>query len=320
MTSASRNRRSKNVIVEAVVIFELTFRDVEREIFGADFVIAANNRPLEDAPEAFNRVRVNRADNVLASAVHDGLVRVFVVQAEVAAMLVSGEQADLFRNRFPNEFLHVLFADELQNAGDYVALALHSANDRNLGARSMFAALAALADVFIVVFPANPRFIDFNDAAKLVHVLFDQGGADFVAHAPSGFDRTEAHKAPQLTRADALFGGEHQVRNFIPIPEGLVGVFKDGPGQMGEPVGRFRGAFVALPMMTGSQRLDLRSAAAGAMDPIRPAPGNQIGNAIVLSDEHCLELSAGKLMNGFGFLAGHGVSPSNYGRNIAWQI
>ena len=57
--SASSNRRSENVVIEAIVIFELAFRDIERQIFAADFVITANNRPFEDRPEAFNRVGVN---------------------------------------------------------------------------------------------------------------------------------------------------------------------------------------------------------------------------------------------------------------------
>ncbi len=54
--STSLNRGSENIVVEPIVIFELAFRNVERQIFGADFVIAANNAALEDRPKAFNRV------------------------------------------------------------------------------------------------------------------------------------------------------------------------------------------------------------------------------------------------------------------------
>ena len=75
--SASCYRHSKDIGVVAIVIFELAFRDVERQIFFADFVIAANNRPLEDRPETFNRLRMHSADNVLLGTVHDGLVRIF---------------------------------------------------------------------------------------------------------------------------------------------------------------------------------------------------------------------------------------------------
>ena len=46
--SASCYRSSKDIAIVAVVVFELTFRDVERQIFFADFVERANNRPFED--------------------------------------------------------------------------------------------------------------------------------------------------------------------------------------------------------------------------------------------------------------------------------
>ena len=61
----SAYRRSENIRVEAVVVAELKFRDVQRHIFGADFVERADHAALEDRPEAFNRVGVDRADDVL---------------------------------------------------------------------------------------------------------------------------------------------------------------------------------------------------------------------------------------------------------------
>jgi hypothetical protein len=47
MTLAPLNRRSENVVVEAVVIFELAFSDIERQIFGAYLVVAADDAALE---------------------------------------------------------------------------------------------------------------------------------------------------------------------------------------------------------------------------------------------------------------------------------
>ena len=60
----SLNRCSENVAIEAVVVSELKLRDVQRQIFLADLVEATDNSALEDAPKAFNRVRVNCADDV----------------------------------------------------------------------------------------------------------------------------------------------------------------------------------------------------------------------------------------------------------------
>jgi hypothetical protein len=81
------------------IIAELKLGDIEREILGADFVETANHATLEDAPEAFNRIGVNRTDDVLAGAVPHRLVRVFG-QAEIATVYVGRQQIDLVRDGF----------------------------------------------------------------------------------------------------------------------------------------------------------------------------------------------------------------------------
>lgn len=48
----------ENVRVVPVVVPELRFRDVQRQVLGRDLVIAADDAALEQRPEAFNRVRV----------------------------------------------------------------------------------------------------------------------------------------------------------------------------------------------------------------------------------------------------------------------
>jgi hypothetical protein len=71
---APLNRRSENVIVEAIIVLKLTLRNVERQIFAANLMVAADDAALEHAPETLNRVGVNRADDVLPGAMPDGLV------------------------------------------------------------------------------------------------------------------------------------------------------------------------------------------------------------------------------------------------------
>ena len=70
--SAFPDRHAEDVIVLAVVVPELELRDVQRQILGADLVERADDPALEDRPEAFNRVRVDRTDNILAGRVIDG--------------------------------------------------------------------------------------------------------------------------------------------------------------------------------------------------------------------------------------------------------
>ena len=60
--------------VVAPVESEGKFIDVERQILARDVMIAAHDAAFQQRPERFNRVRVNRAGNVLVLTVIDGFV------------------------------------------------------------------------------------------------------------------------------------------------------------------------------------------------------------------------------------------------------
>src|SRR6187401_1926412 len=75
--SASCYGSAEDIGVVAVVVAKLEFRDVQRHVLGADLMEAADDPALEDRPEAFNCLRMHRADNVLLGAVHDAFVRIF---------------------------------------------------------------------------------------------------------------------------------------------------------------------------------------------------------------------------------------------------
>ena len=54
MPLASLNRCSENIFIKPIIIAELKFRDVQREIFLADFVERADHTALNQRPEAFD--------------------------------------------------------------------------------------------------------------------------------------------------------------------------------------------------------------------------------------------------------------------------
>jgi hypothetical protein len=302
--SAISNRRAEDVIIEAVVILELAFRNVEREIFAAHLVVAADDRPLELRPEAFNRVRVDGADNVTLGGVVDGFV-IVVQQAAIDATFIGRQQTDLIRNDLANERLRILLGNRVQNAGHHVALAANGTDDRGFGGGGMFPAAASLVPMLILVLAADVGLIDLDNAAEFLFRL-DQSGPDFMAHAPSGFVRAEAHEPHDLKGAHSLFAGEHQVSDLEPVSKWLVRVLKDGPGNSGEAIAVL-GADFALPMEAGSQRINLDITTAGAMDAFGPASGDQIRPAGRFINEKCLKLGTGHLVDRLG-AAGHGVS------------
>src|ERR1700733_15215716 len=84
MLLTSAYRRPEDVRVHAVIIAELEFRDVQRQIFPADFVEAADDPAFEDRPEPLNRIRVDRADDVLSRTVIDNRVRELFAKVGIA--------------------------------------------------------------------------------------------------------------------------------------------------------------------------------------------------------------------------------------------
>ena len=66
------NRRSENILVLSVVIPELELCNVERQIFLADLVEGADDAALDQRPEAFDGLSVDRADDVLAARMVNG--------------------------------------------------------------------------------------------------------------------------------------------------------------------------------------------------------------------------------------------------------
>src|ERR1700728_3254522 len=85
----------ENIRVMAVVIPELCFRDVERQVLGANLVEAANNGPLKQGPEALNRVCMDGAHDVLLGGMLDVAMGEAVAKLGIGVVFVCGQQAHL---------------------------------------------------------------------------------------------------------------------------------------------------------------------------------------------------------------------------------
>ena len=311
VTSASLNRRAKNVVIEAVVIAELEFRDVQRHILAADLVERADDAALEDAPKTFNRLGMHCANNILVLGVVNRFMREFHAEMLVANPLIGAEQANLLRDGFVNESLQSCLLHVFNDAGDDVAFAADSASDDCFAGSGRTRLSIALNPMPVICLAADECFVHLNDAAQL-GFRFDQSGADFVAHGMRGFVRTETHVTLNLERANSLFAGEHQVHHLEPLAKRLVGVFKDGASDMREAIASTldRLTLVALPFKVhGLDGENINIAATRASDPIWPTALHQIFAASLLIGEHGLKLAFGKLVYWFRSFAGHVASP-----------
>jgi len=310
--SCALNRRSENVVIKAVIIAELEFSDIERKVLSADLVVAANDAALEDAPKSLNRLGVNRADNILMLGMVNGAVVEFVAKVTIANPLIGAEQTNLVRYGFVDEILQSLLLHISNQARNYVAFATDSADDSRFAGSCRTRLSVTLFPVPVLGLAADECFIDLNDAAKLVHVHLDKGDADAMTHIPSGFVRTETHRPHDLERAHSLLADQHHVSDAIPVPQRLVGVLENGPGDMREAIaGRTtRRAICALPVEAGCQRVDLGVAATRTLDAIGPTAGDKVRRASFLIRESLLKLCDGHLMDRLRALfdRGHGGS------------
>src|SRR5580693_6050801 len=188
----SANRRAEDIGILPIVVAELEFRDVQRQIFVAYLVERADNATLEQRPETLDCVCVDRADYVLLDLVMYGLARIFL-QARIDLMFVGRQQANFVGNGFAHKRFDVLSVYFVQHARDYVALALYRADYRRLArTRAAAHAVVALIPMAIVVLSADPRFVNLDDTAQLF-LRLDHRRADFVGHIQRSFVRAKAH-------------------------------------------------------------------------------------------------------------------------------
>jgi hypothetical protein len=252
------------------------------------------------------------ADNVLTFGVVNGGVRKVLAKMLITDPLIGAEQADLVRDRLTDECLKCAALEVLNDAGNDVALATYSTDDRRLaGANAAStAALATLIPMPVLGEAADERFIDLDDAAKLLDVR-DHGRPDLVAHGPRSFIGTEAHEAFHLKSGYALLAGYDKMHNAVPIAERLVRVFEHRTSNVRKPIASLRSALVALPTPGAIwQLVGVLGAASRAADAIWPAALHEIGAACVFVRKHRLEFCYRKLLDGLGLLVAHGFSPS----------
>src|SRR5258708_16248425 len=119
--SARPYRRSENVRVHPVVVAELEFIDVEREIFPADLMERSHDAALNQRPEAFDGVGVNVSVHIFAFAVVHHAMREVLVQIPIASVVVGGNQAHPVRYGFRDKTVKSFSICAFTYAGNHVS-------------------------------------------------------------------------------------------------------------------------------------------------------------------------------------------------------
>lgn len=308
--SAASHRFSKDVGIAAIVVAELKFRQVERQIFLTHVVVRANDAAFEQCPEALNVVRMNLAAHVFALAMIDGLVPDATVDIVVCAVVISRDQRDFLIDRMmdePSESTRIRFADHL--AYD-AALAFDCADDTHLAEAnglaellrpSGIALLAALfAPVPVAILSADVGFVHFNNAHQFTKVRVFHSGSQAHAHVPSRAVGAGAKHPMNLKRADAFLAGQHQMQGFKPRAQRHLSFLEDRFSLERKAVGRaiILAAFFTLPVpRTRRALVDLGIVASRTVRTVRPAAQEQVGPARLLVRKQPVELSKRHLTN-----------------------
>ena len=211
-------RIPEDVRVVAVVIAPLQFLDIAIHVLDAHLVESAHEGALEEAPDAFDAVRVNVADDpFFFGVVHGFMARVVVGDPDIGLEFVRVDGLGLI--------LHVALDEVVERP----TLDIGDAFDANLAA-----ALDGARDPRLVALAphlaAYERFIDLDHAEErrafkgfVAHRL-----ADAVAEIPRRFVGN-AKRPLHLVGGDALLGFAHEVDGNKPLAQGKVGIVHDRP-------------------------------------------------------------------------------------------
>lgn len=254
---------------------------VERQVLFAHMVVRAHDSALQERPERVNVSGVNLAAHILALAVLYRLVLIIAVQEAIAGMLIGRNERDFFIHGFTNETIKRSHIGILNHLANDIALTGDSSYDRNLASGA--ATLNALGEVLIPLFAAHVRLINFDFAAvtakHLCHVFILHCGADSVAHIPSRSVVARTDLPMNLQCADSLLALGHQVNDFKPSLERIVGILENRSRDNREAVAVLTAAILILTKPVKRARLqgvNLLAIAARATNAIRPAQLHQI--------------------------------------------
>jgi len=152
--SASCYNRVENIRVLAIVKAKRELVQIQREIVRAYLVVGANHATLEQRPERFNRVCVDRSDHILLFGMVDGLVIVGAAEIPVGTAFIGRQQARIARYRLAHEIRLLLRAIAGDRLTDHVPLASYRADHGSLAGIGSAAPRVFLA--ILLTCPSSP--------------------------------------------------------------------------------------------------------------------------------------------------------------------
>ena len=190
-----------------------------------------------------------------------GLARIFL-QAGIDLVFIGRQQAHFVGHTFPHKRFDLLPVHLIEHAGDDIAFALHCPNHGLLARASAAAhAVVPFIPVTIMVLATDPC-----SSTSTMPPSFSCGSiiaARNLWHMEWAVCRTKTHLSLNLEHRNSLFASRHQMDDFEPLAQRLVGVFENRPGDHAKAVAvreRIARTASATCATSGHRPSDCRSA------------------------------------------------------------
>jgi hypothetical protein len=275
VASASSYRFSEYVGILAIVLTELKFVQIERQVFLADVVVGADDSTLQQAPKTLDGICVNEAAHILATTMSNDTVRVLVSQSKqpITGVFIGSDQINFATHGLSHKTIKRWRISILDHLADDIPFTTDRADDGYLVSVVMARPVLALVGVPILVLAADERFVHFHDTHELLEIVVSHSRAQSMTDVPSGMQRRPLAKihAPDLPRRNTLQTLQHRVENLEPCNQRHVRILEHRADQNRKPIGRLA-AFLADPMKRlGLERVHFFVLTARALYAIRPS-------------------------------------------------
>ena len=301
--SATTYRRAEDIWIAPIVVPKFELRNIQGQIFAADLVVSSDDAAFDERPEAFDRIRMDCADHVLADAVVNNAMPEAIVHTVVPRPSIGAEQANAIGHRLFDKPIKDGAAGVLNDACDDIALTANRAHNGSFAGVAPSAYSGFLIPMPVLIASADVGFINLDNPDQLAEVRVLEARADAMRHVEGCPVRADPHDPLNLEGTDAFLGGQHHMDHSEPSLKTDIRVFEDRSDQNRKPITASLGAARALPMEGAiGEGVNLVIAAARANDALGPPPRGQIRFAGIVGREQGLELRDGHLFGKLGHL------------------
>ena len=203
----------------AVIETVFQFVKVGVQMLHADTVVGADDRTLQEAPDALDSVRVNVAAHPFLNRVIYALVAgVFVRNSDIGGKLVGVDRFRVGRGVLRNKLVERVLARPLDDLKANLAAALDRPDRNRL--------VSTVAPALTTNLTADVGFVHFNDPAQGLGSGVLHGSADAVAQIPCrAVGNTDC--ALNLAGGNSLLALRDKVDGNEPFPERQMTVVED---------------------------------------------------------------------------------------------